>query len=87
MWGCNYFPYFSWSGSLFPGGILFALILLFTLVLLVCLVLKFIRTIKSDKTQRNRDRYDSFKILKARYARGDISEKEFIKMKNFLLQS
>lgn len=56
-------------------------------LLLVLLAIKLFGSLRSGKKEQNRDRYDSLAILKMRYARGEISDEEFAKMKNTLLQS
>ena len=87
MWGCNYFPYFSWARSLFPGGIFSILLGSLIIVLLVLLTIKLFGSVRSGRTRYDRDRYDSLAILKMRYARGEMSHEEYLKMKDTLLQS
>ncbi len=87
MWGCNYFPYFSWAGRIFPGGIFSTLVCGLIILLLVLLAMKLFGPLRSGRSGHNRDRYDSLAILKTRYVRGEISQEEFIKMKSILLES
>ena len=87
MWGCNYFPYFSWAGRIFPGGIFSILLWGLIILLLVLLAMKLFGSIRSGRYGQDRDRYDSLAILKTRYARGEINNEEFTKMKNILLES
>jgi len=42
---------------------------------------------KSNKTGQLRDKNDSLEILKIRYAKGEIHQDEYVKMKSVLLQS
>jgi putative membrane protein len=86
MWGCNYFPYFSWAGRFFPGGILSILLWVLIILLFVLLAIKLFRSLRSGKPGQDRDRYDSLAILKTRYAKGEISGEEFVRMKNTLWQ-
>ena len=85
MWGCNYFPYFSWAGKIFPGGIFSILLWGLIIWLLALLVMKLFGSLRSNRIGQNKDRYDSLGILKTRYARGEISDEEFVRMKNILL--
>ena len=87
MWGCNYFPYFSWAGRIFPGGIFSVLIFGLIILLLVVVAMKLFGSLRSGRTGQDRDRYDSLAILKMRYAKNEISDVEFGRMKNTLLKS
>jgi putative membrane protein len=88
MWGCANSPYFSWVGGLFPGWIfsmfLWGLIILAVLYLLI----KVFGLLKEPaRGRQNRDKDDSIEILKVRFAKGEISQDEYLKMKNALLQA
>jgi putative membrane protein len=87
MWGCGYFPYFSWMGGVFPGGIFSFLMWALIILALVYLAIRISRSLKSGQTEQNRDREDSLEILKVRYARGELGHEEYAKMKNTLLHS
>ena len=77
MWGCNAFgPH--WGGFIFP--VLFYSVLILALVLLA---MKLFQSIRVDKKGTD-DRRDSLEILKARFARGEISSEEFVRMKEIL---
>ena len=54
-------------------------------LIIAYLALKLVGLIKVGN-RRDRDRYDSLNILRMRYARGDISEREFIKMRDLLFE-
>jgi uncharacterized membrane protein len=56
-------------------------------LLLVYALVRIFKAIKADKSGSHGDRFDSMAILKARYAKGEISTEEFNKMKQFLSQS
>jgi putative membrane protein len=87
MWGCNYFPFAGgWSGGYFPGGIFSLLIWGLVVGLIVYLVVRLIKTQTHPSNGSSQDRTDSLSILKSRYARGEISQEEFIKMKQLLME-
>jgi len=90
MWGCDYIPFLggsSWAGGLSPRGILYLLIWGFVVLLFVYAVVRIFKGVTADKSGRHRDRIDSLAILKARFAKGEISSKEFNKMKQILSQN
>jgi uncharacterized membrane protein len=74
-------------GGFFPGGILSMLIWVLIIVALVYLTIKLFRGLTSEQTKQNRDSFDSFEILKIRYARGEISHEDYLTMKETLRQS
>jgi putative membrane protein len=87
MWRYGNFPHYSWMGSFFPGGILSMLIWVLIIVAFVYLTIKLFRGLTSEQTKQNRDSFDSFEILKIRYARGEISHEDYLTMKETLRQS
>ena len=87
MWGCNYFPFSrGWPGGYFPGGIFSLLIWALIIGLVAFVVVRLLKTQTNHANGSTRDRSDSLSILKTRYARGEITEDEFIKMKQLLLE-
>ncbi len=56
-------------------------------LVLVYLGIKLFRALTSEQTKQNRDNFDSFEILKMRYARGEISHEDYLAMKETLRQS
>jgi putative membrane protein len=86
MWGCDYFPFSSSMGGGFAGGIFYLVFWGLILLVLVLLVIKLFGAQKSRQDGPIKDRYDSMEILNVRYARGEIDQQEFVKMKNTLLQ-
>jgi len=54
---------------------------------LVYLAIKLFRALTSEQIKQNRDNFDSFEILKMRYARGEISHEDYLTMKETLRQS
>lgn len=83
MWGCNYI---SWSNAFLPGGLFPFLLWVLLIMLLMVLATKLIGSQRQDKTRPGKDREDSLDILKVRYANGEISHDEFLKIQNVLLQ-
>jgi putative membrane protein len=90
MWGCDYIPFLggsSWTGGFFPGGILYLLVWGLVVLLFIYAAVRIFKAVTADKSARHRDRIDSIAILKARFAKGEISREEFNKMKHILSQS
>jgi putative membrane protein len=90
MWGCDYIPFLggsSWTGGFFPGGILYMVVWGLVALLFVYAAVRIFKTITADKYGSQWDRIDSLAILKARFAKGEISHEEFNKMKQILSQS
>ena len=54
---------------------------------LLYLGIKLFRVLNLEQTTQNRDRLDSFEILKMRYARGEISHEDYLTMKETLKES
>jgi len=87
MGGCDYFPFSSWMGGGFAGGI-FSIFFWGLIILgLVFLAIKLFGSIKSNKTGPFHDKNDSLAILKMRYASGEINQDQYIKMRDVLVQS
>ena len=87
MWSYGHFPHYSWMGGFFPGGIVSMLLWVLIISAFVYLAIKLFRALTSEQTKQNRDSFDSFEILKMRYARGEISHEEYLTMKETLRQS
>ena len=89
MWGCNNIPFWdwnSWAGGFFPGRLLYLMVWGLVVLLIIYAAVKIIKAITADNPGPQRDRIDSLAILKARYAKGEISQQEFHKMKQILTQ-
>jgi len=56
-------------------------------LLFIYAAIRIFKAITEDKYGSQRDRIDSLAILKARFAKGEISHEEFSKMKQILSQS
>ena len=56
-------------------------------LLFIYAAVRIFKAITADKSGSYRDRIDSIAILKARFAKGEISSEEFNKMKQILSQS
>ncbi|MCA1785590.1 MAG: SHOCT domain-containing protein [Desulfobacteraceae bacterium] len=81
MWGCNYMG--SGMGHWFFGGGVIGLGI--TLLIIVVIVLVLFQLNKSGRKRMQRsDTMDSLKILKTRYAKGEITEQEYRKMRDIL---
>ncbi len=81
MWGCNTIA--SGMGHwIFGGGIIgFGI----TVLILALIVLVLIQLYKSGKKSTPcADTMDSLKILKTRFAKGEITEQEYLKMRDIL---
>jgi uncharacterized membrane protein len=74
-------------GSFFPGGIVSMLIWVLIILAFVYFAIRLFRVLTSQQTKQNRDDFDSFEILKMRYARGEISHEDYLTMKETLKQS
>jgi putative membrane protein len=86
MFECADFPFFSGMGGIFPGGIFSTLLWGLIILALVYLATKLIKSIKAGPNIANNDRNDSLEMLKLRYAKGEINQDEYFKMKNTLGQ-
>ncbi len=85
MWGCSNLQFSNgWWRIFSPGSMLSMLIWGLIILLLACLVIWIFRSLARNTNGPFRDRIDSLSILKARFARGEISREEFIKMKQLL---
>lgn len=87
MWGCDFSPISGgWWSGFFPSGILSILIWIMIILLLVYIVVRIFRSQTQNPYGSSLDRLDSLLILKGRFAKGEISQEEFIKMKQILSQ-
>ncbi|MBW2107752.1 MAG: SHOCT domain-containing protein [Deltaproteobacteria bacterium] len=84
MWTWCTLLHFSRFTSFFPGGIVFALVWILILSAIVYVAARLFRTIRTCRSRINVIRADSLEILKTRYARGEISSQEYMKMKDVL---
>jgi uncharacterized membrane protein len=57
------------------------------ILLLVFVAIKLFGSIKSNQTGSFHDKNDSLVILQMRYAKGEITQDQYVKMKDVLLQS
>ncbi|MDT8378415.1 MAG: SHOCT domain-containing protein [Desulfotignum sp.] len=81
MWGCNTIG--SGMGHSFHGGgIIGFFIMLLIIGLIVFVLLQVFQSVRK-RTQCS-DTQDSLKILDARFARGEITEAEYRKMRDIL---
>jgi putative membrane protein len=85
MWDCDYGPMAGgWWGGFFPGSLLSLLIWGLVLLFIVYLAVRIFNSQTQNSHGPAQDRIDSQAILKTRFARGEISREEFIKMKQTL---
>jgi putative membrane protein len=88
MWGCANSPYFSWVGGFFPSGVLSMFLWGIIILAVFYLFIKVFGLLKEPaRGRQNRDKEDSIEILKVRFAKGEISQEDYLKMKNTLLQA
>lgn len=81
MWGCNFLSsgmgHWGFGGGMIGFGI--------TLLIIVLVVFGLLQLSKSGrKRDPHADTTDSLKILKSRYAKGEITEQEYLKMRDIL---
>jgi putative membrane protein len=87
MWGCDFTPMSGgWWAGFFPGGLLSLLFWGSALFLIAYIAIRLFKHQAHGPLGSSRDRIDSLAIIKARFARGEISREEFIKMRQILLQ-
>lgn len=80
--GCGFMPYTFGYGDFFPFlGLLKLIVALGLLALIVYLVVK----VSKKQTEGGSESGKALEILKERYARGELTEEEFTKMKKTLL--
>jgi putative membrane protein len=87
MWGCDYEPLSGgWSGVFSPGSLLSLLLWVLVILLIVFLAILIFRSKTHGPRGSTQDRFDSEAILKARFAKGEISHEEFIRIREILSQ-
>jgi putative membrane protein len=77
---------FSWARGFFPGGVFSLLVWGLIILALVFLAVRLFGSLRSPQNGWDRDRYDSLQILKVRYVKGELSQDEYGKMRETLLQ-
>jgi putative membrane protein len=73
----------NWGGGMFLSGFIWLLFLILVIVLIVFLVIKLSST-GNSASSASPPRDESLSILKERFARGEISEEEYERMKQKL---
>ncbi|MBW1980548.1 MAG: SHOCT domain-containing protein [Deltaproteobacteria bacterium] len=86
MWGCRYFPFFSWGGHFWPGNLFSILLWGMIILAIIYLIGKLAAALRPRRNRLENDRNDSLSILKIRYARGELSQEEYFRMKEILEQ-
>ena len=85
MWGCDFSPISGgWWGGFFPGSLLSLLLWGLVVFLIVYLAIRIFNSQAHGSMGSVKDRIDSQAILKARFANGEISQEDFVKMKQIL---
>jgi len=85
MWGCDYtLMSRGWGSGFFPWGFLSLLIWGVVILLIVYFAIRFFKSQEYGLRGSSQDRIDSLAILKARFASGEITEEQFVKMKQTL---
>ncbi len=85
MWGCDYGPMSGgWWGGFFQGSLFPPLLWGLVIVLIVFLAIRVFRSQTLGPQGSAQDRFDSEAILKARFAKGEISHEEYVRMKKIL---
>ena len=86
MWNCNFGPFAGggWGGGFFPANFLSLLLLGLVVLLIVLAVIRILKPRAEKPNGSFRDLTDSEEILKVRFAKGEISREEFIKMRQTL---
>ena len=87
MGGCDFLTYVSGPGGFFAGGMAPLSAWGLVIVFVVYLAAKLIGVLGSGRARESKDRADSLDILNLRFARGEISREEYLKMRELLEQS
>ncbi|MBW6452384.1 MAG: hypothetical protein K0A92_01200 [Methyloprofundus sp.] len=77
MWNCNFGPPFIHYGMV---GMVINIMMLVAILYIVVLIVRAL----FSKTQPNRDTRDSLEIIRHKYASGQITEQEYLRMKEIL---
>lgn len=87
MWGCDYGPMSGgWWGGFFPGGLFSLLLWGLVIFLIVFFAIRIFKSQTHGPRGPSQDRFDSEAILKARFAKGEITQEEFVRMRQILTQ-
>jgi len=85
MWGCDYgLMSGGWWGSFLPGSLFSLLLWGLVILLIMFLAIRIFKFQTREPRWPAQDRFDSEAILKARFAKGEISQEEFLKMRQTL---
>jgi uncharacterized membrane protein len=85
MWGCNFGPLSGgWWGNFLPVSLFSLLLWGMVILLIVLLAVRIFKSQAREPRWPEQDRFDSEAILKARFAKGEITREEFLKMRQTL---
>ena len=87
MWGCNFYSDIPFVSYLFPNGLSSLLMWAAIIIALVFVLTRIFRQTGNTREGNIRDSKDSLEFLKIRYAKGEIGQEEYIKMKQILSRS
>ena len=85
MWGCNFDSNIPFFGPFLSHGIFSVIIWGIVLFLLIFFIIKIGKGNENRNATNYSDKRDSMEILRIRYARGEIDNEEFNRMKQALL--
>jgi uncharacterized membrane protein len=77
----------GWWGGFSPASVFSLVLWALVILLIVFLAMRIFRAQNHTPRGLAQDRFDSEAILKARFAKGEISEEEFVKMTEILSRS
>jgi putative membrane protein len=87
MWDCNYLPFVGGWGVFHPGNFVSLLIWGFVIALIVYSIIKLFKLRVPKFSGPAQDGIDSLAILKARLAKGELSEDEFNRLKQMISEA
>ncbi len=83
MFGCNYYNGAGFGHWFFSDGVMGFLIIALIIIIIAVFIFQLFKSNRSINSE-TLDKKDSFEILKIRFAKGEISDQEFQKMKEIL---
>lgn len=85
MWNCNWgYPSFMHGSGFMGHGPIGLLAIIVILAVVVSLVVFLIKSF-GNRCKTSKDTVDSLEIIKTKFARGEITEEEYLRMKDILI--